>query len=165
MSGVPHARRLEIGRVGRPHGVRGEVAVTLTSNRPERVAPGAVLYAGERALVVGSSRPHGGRWLVVFEGVQDRDAADTLKGVVLTGEPLGPLPEGETWLHELIGAEVHDRAGALLGRVREIEVNPAHDILVLESGALIPVVFVVEHRAGRVVVDPPEGLLDLYQPG
>ena len=61
--------RLEVGRVGRAHGLRGEVAVTFTSNRPERTAAGARLFAGDRELVIVAAREHQGRWLVQFEGV------------------------------------------------------------------------------------------------
>ena len=68
--------RLVVGRVGRAHGLRGEVAVTFTSNRPERAAPGAVLFVGERELTIDASRPHQGRMLVHFAGVDDRTAAD-----------------------------------------------------------------------------------------
>ncbi len=64
-------------------------------------------------------------------------------------------------MHELIGAEVFDKAGARLGSVTAVEANPAHDLLVLDSGALVPIVFVLEHGDGRVVVDVPEGLFDL----
>jgi len=153
--------RLEVGRIGRAHGLRGEVAVSLSSNRTERLAPGEVLFAGDREFVVRAARPHGGRWLVQFEGVSDRDAAEALRGVVLSGEPLGPLPEGELWVHELIGSEVSDTTGRRLGRVVAVEANPAHDLLVLDDGALVPMVFVVEQRDGAVVVDPPAGLLDV----
>ena len=69
--------RLVVGRVGRAHGLRGELAVRFSSNRPERSAVGAVLYAGERELVVAASRPHQGRMLVQFTGVDDRSAAET----------------------------------------------------------------------------------------
>ena len=64
------------------------------------------------------------------------------------------------WVHELVGGEVVDMAGTVHGRVIEVEVNPAHDILVLDTGGLIPVVFVREFDGTRIVVDPPEGLLD-----
>jgi 16S rRNA processing protein RimM len=82
---------------------------------------------------------------------------------VLTGDPL-PLDDhgdgGELWVHELVGSELLDRAGRVLGRVAAVEANPASDLLVLEDGGLVPMVFVVEAAAGRVVVDPPAGLLD-----
>ncbi len=155
------AARLEVGRIGRAKGLRGEVMVTLSTNRHERMTAGAVLYAGDRALVILEAHEHQDRWRVQFEGVDDRDAAEALRGAVLTGDPFGDAPEGEAWVHELIGNEVHDRAGTMLGRVTSVEDNPAHDLLVLDNGALVPMVFVVEQRDGVVVVELPDGLLDL----
>lgn len=156
--------RLEVGRVGRAHGLKGEVAVTLTSNRSERLEPGARLYAGDRALDVRCARPHRKRWLVQFVGVDDRTAAEALLGTMLLGDPHPDAPDGEVWIHELIGAEVVNPVGDALGRVVSVEANPAHDLLVLDGGALVPMVFVVDTVAGRVVIDPPDGLLDLNPP-
>jgi 16S rRNA processing protein RimM len=153
--------RLEVARVGRAHGILGELAVTLHTNRPERVTPGTTLYVGDRPLVVTASREHKGRWLVRFDGVSDRNAAEELTGEILTAEPLGPLPEGELWLHELVGAEVRTTQGASLGVVTGVDANPAHDILVVDDDVLVPVVFVVDHREGVVIVDPPEGLVEI----
>lgn len=158
------ATRLEVGRVVKAHGLRGEVVVHPISNRPERFEPGAQLWADDRVLTIATVRPHQHRWLVRFEGVDDRSAAEAMRGTVLTGEPLGDAPEGEVWVHELVGAEVFDRQGTALGRVVAVEANPAHDLLVLESGALVPIVFVTETRPGAVVVDPPEGLLEVNAP-
>jgi 16S rRNA processing protein RimM len=154
-----HPDHLEVGRVGRPHGLRGEVAVTFTTDRDERHAPGAVLYADERTLVVEAARPHQGRWLIRFSGVTDRDAAIALRGVRLHAPPLDH-DDDQLWVHDLVGAELVDVAGHAHGRVVAVEANPAHDLLVLDDGRLVPVVFVVEHTAGRVVVDPPAGLLE-----
>jgi 16S rRNA processing protein RimM len=151
--------RLEIGRIGRAHGLRGEVSVTLITNREERMAPGARVYADDRELVVGSARKQQARWIVRFEGVDDRDAAESLRNEVLTADPL-ELP-GELWAHQLIGAQVVTGDGRALGSVAAVEANPAHDLLVLTDGTLIPVVFVVEHAAHQVVVDVPEGLTEL----
>jgi 16S rRNA processing protein RimM len=163
--GAPGAGdRLVVGRIGRAHGLRGELAVTFSSNRPERSAVGAVLYAGERELVITASRPHQGRVLVTFAGVDDRTAAEALLGRELTAAPLGDgveLDDDELWVHEVVGAEVQDRSGATVGRVIAVEANPAHDLLVLDGGTLVPMVFVVEQRDGVVIVDPPEGLFDL----
>jgi len=132
----------------------------MTSDRSERVAPGAVMHIGERELVVATSRPHRGRWLVRFLGVEDRTAAESLRGAVLTAAPL-PSTGDDLWVHEVVGAEVRDAAGRTLGRVSAVEPNPAHDLLVLDDGTLVPAVFVVEHTPGNIVVDPPPGLLDV----
>jgi 16S rRNA processing protein RimM len=153
--------RLEVGRIGRAHGLAGEVNVTPISNRPERFAPGSVLFAGDRELVVVSSRRHQDRWLVRFAGVVDRDGAEALRNAVLAGDAVEDALEGALWVHEMIGAEVRDRTGHRYGSVVAVEANPAHDLLVLESGALVPVVFVVSHDPGVLVIDPPEGLFDL----
>lgn len=122
-----------------------------------------MLYAGDRQLVVDAARPHRGRWLVRFVGIESRDAAYGLRGVRLDATPLDRVEEdeGELWIHELVGAEVRDQAGRPIGRVSAVEFNPAHDLLVLDDGALVPVVFVVDARDGIVVIDPPEGLLDV----
>ncbi len=152
--------RLEVGRIGRAHGLRGEVGVALGSDRVERLDPGSVLYAGDRELVVQQSRPHAGRWLVTFEGVHDRTAAETLRGLVLCAEARASGGD-ELWVHELIGAAVRDRAGHELGPVVAVEANPASDLLVLEGDVLVPMNFIVEQGPGFVVVDPPDGLLDV----
>src|SRR6476660_6851037 len=149
--------RLEVGRVGRAHGLRGEVHVVAVTNRSERFAPGSRLFVGERELVVDSSRASGSGWVVKFAGVDDRDAAEALRTSIVRGE----APEGELWVHEVIGAEVRDRSGARIGIVDAVQANPAHDLLLLDTGALVPMVFVVEHEPGVVVVDLPDGLLDL----
>jgi 16S rRNA processing protein RimM len=155
------AADVELGRVGRPHGVRGEVVVTLHTERPERTTPGAILRAGDRTLVVASARPHQGRWLVRFEGITDRDAAEELRGATLVGESLDDPGEGRIWVHDLVGDEVRDVHGNAVGRVAEVQANPAHDILVLDDGVLVPMVFVVDRRPGVLVIDPPDGLLDV----
>jgi 16S rRNA processing protein RimM len=145
--------------VGRAHGIRGEVAVTLVTDRVERVAPGAALWVGERRLRVEASRPHQGRFLVCFAGVADRSAAEALHGEVLTAEPLDD-PDA-LWVHDLVGSEVVAAAdGARLGIVEAVEANPASDLLVLDGGGLVPLTFLVRVEAGRLVVDPPAGLLD-----
>jgi 16S rRNA processing protein RimM len=152
---------LEVGRIGRAHGLKGEVAVTAISSRPERFAPGSRLFAGGRELVVRSARPHQDRWLVFFEGIEDRTAAEALRNLVLEGEPLAKYPDDELWVHELVGAEVRDQAGTVFGKISGVEANPAHDLLVLEDGKLVPIVFVVGQVDGVVTIDPPEGLFDL----
>ena len=154
------ASRLEVGRIGRAHGLSGELAVTFTSDREERLIPGSVLYAEERRLVVTASRPHQHRWLVTFEAVSDRNAAEALLGVVLTADPMPTTDDGELWIHDLVGSEVRDPAGLRLGEVIAIEANPASDLLVLDGDRLVPLTFLVDRAPGVLVVDVPAGLLD-----
>ena len=150
---------LEVGRVAKAHGVRGEVVVALVTDRLERVAPGSVLFADGRSLRVAASRQHQKHFIVSFDGVDTREAADALHGVVLSAEPIED--EDEWWVHELIGSAVMNTAGDRLGTVDAVQANPASDLLVLDTGALIPVVFMLSHDDGAVLVDLPEGLLDL----
>ena len=154
----PRPELLEVGRIVKPHGIRGDVIVELITNRTERVAPGVVLMAGGRALVIDASRPHQGRWIVTFDGVPDRSAAEALRGATLLAEPIDD-PE-ELWVHELVGASVEAADGTVYGTVASVEANPASDLLVLDGGGLVPLTFVVDRQPGRLVVDIPDGLLD-----
>ena len=157
---MPGAARLEVGRIGRAHGLRGEISVTLSSDRSERLAPGSVLSTDdERELVVRAVRPHQQRWLVTFAGVEDRTAAEQLQGATLYAEAL-PTEGDELWVHELIGATVQDPDGNSLGVIETIEANPASDLLVLDGERLVPLTFVVAHEPGLVTVDLPDGLWD-----
>lgn len=155
---------LEVGRIVKPHGLRGEVVVALVTNRAERVAAGAVLQGPSGPLVVVGARPFeatgDGRWIVRFAGVDDRGVAEALRDGVLLAPPLAD-PDA-LWAHELIGSVVVDSgSGDVLGRVEAVEANPASDLLVLEDGGLIPLRFVTSSGEGRVSVDMPPGLLDV----
>lgn len=150
---------LEVGRVAKPHGLRGEVVVELVTDRLERLAPGSVLDSVRGALVVVASRPHQHRWIVAFEGVHDRSEAERLAGVSLRAESIED--DDALWVHELIGSEVVERDGTPRGRVVSVLANPAHDILELDTGALVPIVFVVSLEDGRTLIDPPAGLFDV----
>ena len=127
-----------------------------------RLEPGSQLLSSRGALTVASSKPFGeDRFIVQFDGVEGRTAAEALRGVELEAEPLD-VP-GKLWVHELVGATVRDAAGTELGRVAAVEANPASDLLVLESGGLIPATFITSHDgANRTLhVDIPDGLLDV----
>ena len=151
----------EVGRIGRAHGVRGEVYVVLITDRVERLAPGALLLAGTQWLTVVESREQQQRWLVRFEGIDDRTAAEKLTNSILFAEPITAESDDGLWVHELIGSRVVDQMGVTRGTCIAVIDNPAHDILELDSGALIPVTFVVSCENGLTTVDPPEGLFDL----
>jgi 16S rRNA processing protein RimM len=132
----------------------------------ERLDAGSVLSSPLGPLSVVSSSPAPGgagsdRFIVSFAECTDRSGAERLRGVELSAE--GLEQPGTLWVHELVGAMVRDANGVSLGRVAAVEANPASDLMVLESGGLIPVHFVTAHdaAAGTVDVDIPEGLLDL----
>lgn len=148
---------LEVGRIVKPHGLGGELSVLLTGGRSERVAPGAQLRTESGSLVVRRSRPHQKGYLVVFEGVSTREGAEALRGTLLYGEPIDD--PGTLWVHDLVGARIEETDGTKRGSVVAVEQNPASDLLVTETGALVPLTFYVEQRDdGVVIIDPPPGL-------
>ena len=152
---------LHVGRVDKPHGLRGEVVVSLTTNRDERVAPGARLVLdgeGGRELTVLTSIPFTHRWIVAFDGVFDRNGSEAIAHRDLYAEPLDD-PDA-LWVHELVGKRVIDQHKVDRGLITAVEANPASDLLVLESGALVPMRFVTETHDDYVAVDVPDGLFD-----
>lgn len=157
-----------MGRIARSHGVGGEVSVQTLTEVGARFEPGSVLrLEDDRTLTVERSRPHHDRLLVKFEGIDDRDAADALRGSVLV-VPVDQAPPIEDpdrfWIHQVVGLEVVTEEGRSLGRIREVQGNPANDLWVTEEGQLIPavreVVIGVDLAGGRVTVRPLPGLLD-----
>jgi 16S rRNA processing protein RimM len=158
---------LEIGRITKPHGLKGEVLVSLSTTETSRLDPGSVLHAGSRVLVVVGAQQHLQRWIVDFEGVRSREAAEELQGTVLRAEPKATADDGDAdvlWVHELIGASVVDASGRSRGHVVNMYGNPASDLLELESGDLVPLRFVVGGLepgpdGPTIRIDPPEGLL------
>ena len=169
--------QLVVGRVGRPHGLRGEVTVEVRTDDPDqRFAAGESLATdpAERGpLTVAGSRWHSGRLLVRFSGYEDRDAADALRGTMLAVDSgqLAPLEDPEEFYdHDLIGLRVMTTDGEDVGTVSDV-LHHGQDLLVVagggaRSGAEILVPFVaaivpeVDVPAGRLVIDPPAGLLD-----
>lgn len=168
--------RLVVGRVARPHGVRGEVVIEPRTDQPERrFAPGEVLLTDTgRSLTVVSSRPHSGRWLVHLVGVDDRTSADGLRGLELQVEADARDPDdGELYADvALIGLDVwatdENQVEAVVGSVVAVEHLPMHDLLVVEltQGGTARIPFVtaivpeVDVPGGWLRIDPPPGLLD-----
>jgi 16S rRNA processing protein RimM len=169
--------RLVVARVGRAHGIRGEVTVELRTDAPgERFVRGARLHvtgghtlAGVEAVTVASARDNNGTLLLGFEEVADRTAAEALRGALLEADVPDDPGEPDAWYdHQLVGLRVVDPAGAPLGDVVAVEHPPAQDLLVVRRpdgetrlvpfvAALVPTVDV---QGGVVVVDAPPGLLD-----
>lgn len=162
---------LTVATIGRAHGLRGEVALDVRTEVPEeRFAVGAVLATSPSdagPLTVARARSDGGRWFVTFREVADRTAAEALRGVdlVVAAEPSA---EEDAWYpHELVGLRAERPDGSLVGEVVGLERLPAQDALVVRevdgATSLVPfvraIVPVVDVAGGRVVVDPPAGLL------
>jgi 16S rRNA processing protein RimM len=164
--------RRVVGRIGRPHGLSGEVTVQVSTDFPEqRFAVGAQLRSDTgRTLTVETVRPHRGVLLVRFAGITDREGAADLRGGTLSVDATD-LPDltdpDEFYDHQLEGLAAVGPDGVALGRVREVVHAPASDLLVLDTAngeVLVPfvraIVPEVDLAGGRVVLDPPAGLLD-----
>jgi 16S rRNA processing protein RimM len=159
---------LAVGRVARAHGVRGEVAVQILTEVPDRFAPGSVLALEDgRTLTVEWSRPHRDRLLVKFEEVADREGAgEVCDQLLLIPADRAPAisDEDRFWIHQVVGLEVVTEEGSSLGRIREVQANPANDLWVTDRGTLIPAVRElvrdVDLAAGRVTVRDLPGLVE-----
>ncbi len=166
---------LVVARVGRPHGIRGEVSVEVRTDDPDRrFTPGARYAtdpAGAGPLTLESVRDHNGRLLLTFDEVPDRTAAEGLRGVLLLLEidEEAEADEPDAWYdHQLVGLAARTVDGSDAGVVTAVEHGAAQDLLVLRlpSGGAARVPFVtalvpeVDVAGGRVLLDPPGGLLD-----
>ena len=167
---------LLVGRVAKAHGLTGELAIDIHTDEPdERFAPGAVLTArlrdrSVRPVTVSTVRAHSGRLLIRFDEVPDRNVAETMRGaqLLVDADELPPSDDPDAFYdHELEGLAAVLTDGSPVGTVVEIARGPAGELLVikLENGTegLVPfvreIVPEVDVKAGRVVLDPPEGLL------
>jgi 16S rRNA processing protein RimM len=167
--------QLVVARIGRAHGIKGEVTVEVRTDEPElRLAPGAVLATDPPTagpLTIASGRVHSGRLLLRFEGVEDRNAAEALRNTLLIAE-VDPdeLPEGEDeyYDHQLIDLDVVTEDGAEVGRVTEVVHLPSQDLFVVErpDGGEVMIPFVqeivteIDLAEQKAVIDPPPGLID-----
>ncbi len=145
-----------VGRVGRPHGVRGAFFVEHPSERAEVFAVGStVLVDGAPAKVVSSSRGSGGRPVILLDRAVERGAQ---LAVPRDSLPQLSAEEGEFYAFELVGLRVEQEDGRVLGRVREVLEYPANDVLELDSGTSLPLVEAcvrsVDVEGGRIVVAP-----------
>jgi 16S rRNA processing protein RimM len=173
--------RLVVARIGRPHGIRGEVTVEVRTDTPdERFVPGAVLDVtapGRSAaprpelpgqLTINGVRDHNGTLLLTFAEVTDRNRAEVLRGALLEAEVADASDEPDAWYdHELVGLRAESPDGAVLGEVTDIEHAPAQDLLTVRrpdgQERLVPfvsaIVPTVDVAGGRLVVVDPGGLL------
>jgi 16S rRNA processing protein RimM len=165
-----------VGRVAKAHGITGELAVDVRTDSPQqRFAVGSVLATrlrdgSTRELTVAAARAHSGRLLVRFSEVLTRDVAESLRGALLVADT-GDLPPtddpDEFYDHELEGLRAELADGTVVGTVNEVLHSPGGELLSVDQDGrtlLVPfvrvIVPVVDVAGGRVVLDPPEGLLD-----
>jgi 16S rRNA processing protein RimM len=174
--------RIIVGRIGRPHGIRGEVVIGVRTDEPDlRFAVGATVDvssaevvddAALERLTVASVRWHSGQLLVTFNGITDRTVASELTGSWLSMDS-SQLPDtgdpDEFRDHELVGLNVRTTGGEPVGVVTDV-LHYGQDLLVVrraEGECLVPfvreIVPEVDIQAGLVVIDPPPGLLDPAQ--
>ena len=151
---------LAVGHLRRPHGLKGDIFVQLTTDRRERVEVGAELFGRGETLLVAASRVAGnGRIIARFEQIPDRTAAERWTNVELFAAPIDD-PDA-LWVHELIGQRVVDQDGVDRGVCTAVLANPAAEILQLDTGSLVPTNFVVSTSEGVISVDVPDGLFEL----
>ncbi len=160
-----------IGRIGRAHGIRGELNVQIRTDEPaRRFAPGSPIICGDRTLTVEASRHHSGRLLVAFREVPDRTAAEQLHGAVLEADidpSQSPDDPDELYDHQLVGLHVRAADETVVGMVTRVMHGPGQDALVIDAGAhevLVPFVAalvpVVDVDAGYLQLNDVPGLLD-----
>lgn len=166
------AVELLVGKIGRAHGIRGDVAIEVRTDEPERrFAPGTTFATRRGTLTLTDTRWHGQRLLGRFRELPDRTAAEQWRGTELRiTVPADERPDDpeEFYDHQLVDLVVADTAGTIVGTVAEVLHLPSQDVLVvaLSSGREAMVPFVgdlvpsVDLAAGSVVIDPPPGLLD-----
>ncbi|MGQ0844559.1 MAG: ribosome maturation factor RimM [Sporichthyaceae bacterium] len=170
---------LVVGRIGRPHGIRGEVTVEVRTDSPEiRFAPGAKLRTDPSAagpLVVEGAHWPSGRLLRAFAGVTDRNGAEALRNVKLVIEVSAddrPDDDEEFYDHQLVGLAVHTVSGGVVGTVAEVLHLPSQELLAVrtpdDGEVLVPfvtqIVPEIDLDAGVVRIDPPPGLLEVGEP-
>ncbi|GHF83463.1 ribosome maturation factor RimM [Streptomyces filamentosus] len=167
--------QLVVARIGRAHGIKGDVTVEVRTDEPElRLGPGAVLLtdpASAGPLTVESGKVHSGRLLLRFEGVRDRNAAEALRNTLLIAEvdPAElPEEEDEYYDHQLVDLDVVLADGTLVGAITEISHLPSQDLFIVErpDGTELMIPFVeqivteIDLENQRAVIDPPPGLID-----
>ncbi len=156
-------QRVTVGSCGKAHGIKGEVAVY--TGVPEVFVPGATIHTDNDSLIVSAVRPHGEYLIVAFEGVSDRNTAETMRNASLSVEAdqLPDLAEDEYWAASLVGRPVRTTAGDYLGEVKSVVEGPQDRLVIGTKDGDIEIPFVAalvpEVAADYIVVDPPIGLM------
>lgn len=163
--------QLVVGRIGRAHGVLGEATIEVQTDDPDiRFQVGNKLTLDDgRELTIRSSRWHNQILLLAFDGIADRNQIEELRDQLISSDvDLGLLAPGEYHFQQLIGCEVFQQNGELIGTVDEILKSPGQDLLSVSRAAgrvLIPmvkqIIIEIDVLAKKIIVNPPEGLLDV----
>ena len=165
---------LIVGRVGKPHGVRGDVLVDVITDFPDRLIDGTRFGLGDESgpgefFVVHRVRDHKGRWLVSIQGIRDRETIEGWRGryLYLPEQAIEDLPEGYFYEHHLMGLECRSAAGEVFGHVTELDFGLGQSRLVVEQDgheSMVPyvpeIVREVDLEKGIIIIDPPAGLFD-----
>jgi 16S rRNA processing protein RimM len=173
-SQAPDPEWLIVGRVGKPHGIHGDVLVEIITDFPDRLVDGLKFGIGgddgpESFHLVHRVRFHKRRWLLSVKGVRDRATVETWRGlfVYLPELSLDELPNGYYYEHHLVGLDCVSSTGEPLGVVTGLETGGGQSRLVIQhrgSEHLVPyvpaIVLQVDLDQGRILLDPPPGLLD-----
>ena len=140
-----------VGRAGKPHGLDGSFFVERASDDPERFAVGAVLHVDGRPARVEASKRSGGRPVIRLDRAVPRGSE-----LAIPREALPPTGEGEYYAFQLVGLEVEEEGGRVLGRVADVVPGVANDVLELDSGPALPLVDAcvreVDLDRGRILI-------------
>lgn len=162
---------LVVGKLGKPHGIHGEIVMDVYTEFPERIQPGIVVYIGPeyRPLHITKRRPHARGLLLSFEGYQSRETAAELRNLLVQvpAADRPPLPDGEYYHHQLLGLQVIDEKNTSLGWITAILATGANDVYVVKDSEglelLIPViesvVLDIDLEAKQVTIHMLPGLL------
>ena len=161
-----------IGKFRRPHGIKGEIRMTVLTDYPELISPGQVIYAGDRykTYTIKDIRWHGGDMLVSLKEMPDRTAVEIFRNIMvyMKSEDMPELPEGEYFIHQLVGMEVITDQDEKLGVLKEILITGANDVYLVESQegkelllpAIDEVILDIDQEKGQILVHIIPGLLD-----
>ena len=162
-----------VGKFRRPHGIRGEIIMTVLTDYPDLITPGITLYIGNNyhPYTIRSIRWHGGDMLIALAELPDRTAVEIFRNIMvyMKAEDIPELPEGEYYSHQLVGMDVITDQDQELGKIKEILITGANDVYLVESAdgqqVLLPVieqvVLNIDHESRKILVHILPGLLDL----
>lgn len=162
-----------VGKFRRPHGIRGEIIMSVLTNNPDLFSAGKTIIIGNQYLpyTIKSVRWHGSDILIALEEFPDRTAVEIFRNIMvyMKAEDIPDLPEGEFYTHQLVGLEVITDEGQVLGKLKEILITGANDVYLVESEdgkqVLLPaidqVILNIDHESGQMIVHILPGLLDI----